>query len=290
MVIKNLTSQYYVIEKKKSNKDFDILYCRLMDSGGNKTFDMLRIKNRERIPFLIQTFTESENNQTFYDLHDCFSKNGCFYIVFVHSDSISLKEKLERENCILRERLEIGKNLLEKLIILAMPEFLQAEVMNPEKVLVASDLTVSFSYEIDSVNGIEGMDFQMVMAGIAQVMEVLFEKELTNRESEDIEKFIKLCHEYHFCDIMEFFQEYTKFYEVVSKQWEGGYISPHTFLFRIWEKIKKGFLIGRKWFFKIILIILVVFMIKYILTEDKKSGTDFSQIGTVQIGAEEDAG
>lgn len=290
MVIKNLSNQYYVVEKKKSTKDFDVLHCRLMseDTNSDKTYDLIKIKNREKMPYLIQMFTEKESNQTFFDMYDCFSKNGVFYIAFEHCNNPSLREKLKSERCILRERLEIGKNVLERAILLAMPDFLQAQVMNPDNVLVGSDTSAAFSYVISSISDAENGNFDMVMSSVAELMEFLFAPEIEKEESEDIKKFIETCYEYRFKDMLEFYQEYSKFYDVVCKQAAGGFIKPNTLLFRIWNKIKIIFVKSKKWILRIIVIILVIFLLKTILEPEKKSGTKFDRIGTVEIESTED--
>lgn len=288
MIIKNLNNQYYVIEKKKANKDFDILYCRLMNSDTNKgrTVDLIKIKNREKMPFLIETFTEKDNTATFYDMYECFSKNGFFYIVFEHSDSPSLREKLSQEHCSLRERLEIGKNLLEKAILLAMPEFLQAEIMNPDNILVSNDITVSFSYEISTLSKEENTGFEMIMANVTVVMEALFATELERNESEDIRKFIETCNEYRFRDFMEFYQEYSRFYDVITTQDAGGFIKPNTLIFKIWDKVKSIFVKSKGIVVKIVILILIIYMVQAIFATEKKQGTDFNMIGTVEIEKE----
>lgn len=288
MVIKNPKNQYYVIQKVKSSRDFDVLHCRLLDTEDTATYDLLRIKNREKMPYLIEIFTEQADYQTFYDLFECFSAYGQFFIAFVHNDSQSLKNKLESEQCILRERLEIGKNLIEKVILYSMPDFLQADILNIDNILVSPDLTVSFSYNISSLENIKEADFSKIIENFIPVMEKLFLREIEKQESADILKFIETCHEYHFRDMLEFYQEYKKLYDVILSRSEEGFIKPNTILFRIWNKIKEEFVKWKGRIIKIILLILLIAMIKVIFTEETKSGTDFSKIGTVEIGMEAD--
>lgn len=291
MIIKNFNNQYYVIEKRKSTSDFDILYCKLIDddSGKEKYFDLIKIKNREKMKYLIQAFTEKESNYTFYDLYECFSKNGFFYIAFIHVKGQSLREKLSSERCTLRERLEIGKNIMERAILLSMPLFLQNEVMNPDNIIVSSDLSISFSYEISSLPNSSEMKFDLIMDNLTSVMEFLFSVEIERNESEDIKKFIETCNEYNFKDFLEFFQEYTRFYDVIISQDAGGFIKPNTLLFRIWKKIKHFFVKAKGILIKIVLLILIIFMLKTIFATEEKQGTDFKRIGTVDIEKEKNS-
>lgn len=291
MIIKNFNNQYYVIEKRKATADFDILFCKLIDdhSGQEKYFDLIRIKNRKKMQYFMRIFTEKESNYTFSDMYDYFSKNGFFYIAFMHTKSQSLREKLNSERCILRERLEIGKNILERAILLSMPAFLQNEITNPDNILVASDLSVSFSYEISSIPESPQVEFDVIMEKLTNVMEFLFSVEIEKNESDDINKFIETCNEYKFKDFMEFFQEYSKFYDVILNKDTGGFIKPNTLLFRIWKKMKYYFVKIKGILIKIVLLILIIFALKAIFATEKKEAVDFTDIGTVKIGIEKDS-
>lgn len=284
MIIKNLKNQYYVIQKLKSHKDFDILHCRILESKENTTYDVVKIKNRQLMPHLIEVFTEELDNQTFYDLFECFSKSGMFYIVFKHGEGISLEDKLMNEHCTLRERLEIGKNILERIILLAMPDFLLYEILNSNNTYIEKDLTISFSYQIKTLDYTDQLEFSKIMKKVTELMELLFHDEIERKESEDIGHFIEMCNEYNFTGFLEFYQEYIKFYDVICKQSDGGFIKPNTLLFRIWEKTKKVFHKTKKYFIAALFVILFIILVKSLFTEENKTGTDFDKIGSVKIG------
>lgn len=291
MVIRNLKHKYYVIENIDRMDNFHILRCELIDEEAeperspSKTshYDLLEIADEEMMPALVQELTQPNAYQTFQDLFEYFSSDGKFYLAMVHRDASSLRSKLGEEQCSLRERLEIGKNLAERIILLGMPDFLQSAVLHEEQILVAGDLTVSFSYLIDELTFAEEIEFSVLIRQMTAVLEQLFKKEIANKESKDILAFMETCRDYEFKDWLEFYQEYSKLYDAVLTQSEQGFIKPNTFLFVLWEKIKKIFNKLKGIVIKIILLLLFIFMMKSILEKPEPSGVDFLRIGTVEI-------
>ena len=110
MTIQTLKHQYEILQKINTTDQIDQFLCT-EELTENKTlyFDIFKVKQRNLIAKLILIFTEQMSNVAFEDFYECFSKDGALYLVFVHNEAVSLRQKLQREVCNLQERMQMGK-------------------------------------------------------------------------------------------------------------------------------------------------------------------------------------
>lgn len=287
MKIQTLKHEYYILQKVWKTKNIEFFYCKdESQPEGKQYFNILRVKERELTLKLIVIFTEQMKHTAFEDFFECFSKDGELYLVFFHKDAQKLSEKLEKEECVLKERLEIGKKLLEKILLLDMPEFILYEVLREDSLLITSALDICFYYELKEIEFYETVTKKAVDARLAATFQKLFEFELIQESCEEIPDFLERVLDGKYGTFMQLYQEYVKMAERLLEK--GKLLRPNTIWFRIWEKIKKFWKKLKPILFTSLIVLFFGFLF-YSLMHPKQSAEnrfDFKQIGSRTISSD----
>jgi hypothetical protein len=228
---------------------------------------------------------ELKEQSSFTDFYDCFSKDGFLYLVFLHNDYPLLVKKLDNERCELKERLEIGKMLLEHILMLNMPDFILYDALSESGVTVSPALEVQFNYSLTSIRQYQTIGIAEVKKRIGILFTHLFEYELKKEASVDIEDFIEELKELEFKNYFEIFKKYEALYEKLSAGDLIQKIKPHTFLFRLWDRIKGLGKYVKPLVSAAIVLLIAGYLIYSILNKkvDEATVFNFEQIGTVTI-------
>lgn len=281
MVIQNLKHEYEIIQKVLETDTIEYLLCK---ETGKELLDMIRIKERSLTVKLIVPFSEQMSNVSFKDFRECFSYEGDLVLVFNHVEAKTMYKKLDEEECVLKERLEIGKNLFSKIILLNMPDFLLYEALYPDNVMVKATMDVEFAYIPYEIAEFEAHGFDEVCDSLADLMSKLFKREIDLKIGTKIEDFVKNLDEHLYNDYLEIFHDYQELMEWYLD--ENNQLKPNTFWFKLWEKIK---LVAKKikpWLVVIIIFILLGYVLYLMFRpvnkpiEDKY---DYIRIGNVEI-------
>ncbi|HHV12873.1 MAG TPA: hypothetical protein GXX75_21595 [Clostridiales bacterium] len=289
MVINTLKHNYYVIHKLEENQELEALLCKEVTPQEGKDPDqryrVIRLKNLPLTYQVLPFFMELLNSREFTDYYDCFSKDGCLHLVFLQQDYPLLVDKLERERCDLRERLEIGKKLLSRILMQNMPDFILYDALAKESLCVSPSLEVAFRYSLASLADYRTIGISQVRQRLVPVFLALFDYELQKEASVDIEEFIEGLRIRDYRSYVDIYREYDGLYgRLVS----GGLIAkikPRTFLFRLWDRIKSLFKYMKAVVAALLLIAIAAYLIYTIYNQPVDTATvfNYNQIGTVWI-------
>lgn len=301
MVISIPNHDYFVIQKLLDNETQDIFLCCEISSRDDfsseelneqlqKKYRIIRVKDRKIIYELLPFFVELREHTVFSDYCGCFSKDGFLNLIFACSEQPDLFSKLDNERCMLRERIDIGKNLLEKILMLNMPDFILYDALAEENVTVSKALDVSFNYQLLSLKNHGVLGISDVSERLLVLFKKLFEYELLREASIDIQAFIDELSAKSYSNYFEIYKSYEELYDKLLTGELIAAIRPNTFLFRLWDRIK-GF--GK--YVKPILTVLVLLLIAgYLLYTimhkpvDAAKVFNYEQIGTVEISTGND--
>jgi hypothetical protein len=285
MVINTLKHNYYVIHKLNEDQEFETHLCYEVDKNTQNRYRVLRLKSKDLTYQLISVFMELKEQSSFTDFYDCFSKDGFLYLVFLHNDYPLLVKKLDNERCELKERLEIGKTLLEHILMLNMPDFILYDALSESGVTVSPALEVQFNYSLTSIRQYQTIGISEVKKRICILFTHLFEYELKKEASGDIEDFITELKELEFKNYFEIFKKYEALYEKLSTGDLIQKIKPHTFLFRLWDRIKGLGKYVKPLVSAAIVLLIAGYLIYSIMNKkvDEATVFNFEQIGTVTI-------
>ena len=282
MTIQTLKHQYEIVQKIRTTDQIDQFFCIEETDNKKLYFDIFKIKQRNLVVKLILPFTEQMSNIAFEDYYECFSKDGALYLVFVHNEAISLRQKLQGEVCNLQERMQIGRKILEKILLLNMPDMMSYDVLDANRIQVTPALDISFLYELEEIEQFEQLNFSAVRQKFVTLFEVLFERELLLDISEKIPAFLDYIRE-ESSSYLDIYQTYIRLMEQLQKPEEA--LKPNTLWFRLWNRIKKLAVKLRGVFATIVVIAVAGYLIYSILNPAPNQADKFcfQRIGTVTI-------
>lgn len=279
MVIRTSDKEYPVIGVQNTNEQFDIYICR--NVGGKGFYRILSVKDGSKFPEIVSFLNDSVSRDAFTDYDGYFIDDGKLCIVMRYTQGIALGTKLATESVPFKERLELGRKILEKAVLQEIPDYFLAKCFTPEQIVVESDLSVSFNYPIEDI--ITNRQ-QKCRGNIEQVLRLLFDKELERKVPQLLMDFFKslpeLCNQ-RLLDI------YSEYYALMGQleEYDAEADQPKTFWFRLWSKIKKVLKVLKKVLIILLVLASIAYLIYTILDPGKDKGSDghFKAIGTVEI-------
>ena len=149
MTIRTSEKIYPVVGIKEQNENYDIYICR--DAATRELCSILRLKDSTLFPVLVNWLTDISEHASFTDYRGYFMDSEMLCIVLRYSQGITLAAKLTTESVPLRERLEIGRKILEKIILQDIPDSFLSKCLDPEQIIIGNDLSVSFNYPVSDI-------------------------------------------------------------------------------------------------------------------------------------------
>lgn len=288
MIIESMTHRYYVICRESVCETYDIYRCRELNEAAKEAYLVYCVKETELIKALARAFTGEEDFGNFEEYYECFSSCGMLCLVFCHYEQTTLARKLRDETCSLAERTAIGKKLLQRLLILDMPDFLMSEVLSVDHILVDASLSIHFRYQLEGILLAGEQRTEKIYRGMADIFTALFAEEIALEKCSEIPVFIQGLtsgeHGGEAQGLLQVYQEYEALEELLAKVSGGGHIRPNTFWFRVWDKIKLAFPVVKKVVFCLVAAALAGYLIYGILfPRYTKECLKFDAIGTLPI-------
>lgn len=281
MVIRNLSKQYRVIREWKRSDDIVQYTCREEEEQRDCSVAVQSLKqiSGEEVRFLMAQV----NNSQFQDFIDFFTDAQNLYVVTSWSREKNLKEKLE-ESCSLKERMEIGKNLLEYMVLFDIPSYFVSRAMEMELVTVSASLEIRLNYDLSDLPDFGQTDFQKAAEKLGDILGQLYEEELSIRAFPPMETCIYDMKNGGFSSILEIYGRFQGIYrEWADKKKEQ--LEPESLPFRLWKKIKAAGNLGKKAAALAIVLLAIAYLAVSIQQLFKEPGTavNYSQIGTLKI-------
>lgn len=279
MIIHTYEHDYPISSVKETNNTYDCYICRNLTEGG--FCRVMSIKDKSYFPGLVSWLTETVNRDTFTDYLEHFNYGDTLCIVMRYTQGLSLTDKLATESLSVMERAEIGRRILEKIVLQEIPDYFLSKCIDPDCIMVSPDLTINFNYPIEDIIGSRECD---PMTGIDKLLRLLFARELERKVPEAVVSFFGKLPELLELTVIEIYGEY---HEMIGELTENPETDeePRSVWYKLWNNAKKIWRVLKK----IIMLALIVLAVVYlIITIDgvKSSSTrkaNFDRIGTVTI-------
>lgn len=283
MIIQSLEKEYTVINYVFSDDNVERYICK--EDTGSRKYIVLRIKNRMWIRKTTKFLMQQMENQYFTDFVSCFFSEESLYVVMNDAQGISLEKKLEDEKCCLQERIQIGRNILERIMILSMPEYFLQDCLKPEAIILSPALEVNFRYELSEISEYDNFHFLLVQNKLGDLFEILFSEELKKGVLPPGKRFCNSLKKGKYQNIIEIYAAYESMTKAVQDLPPETLILPKTWSFRIWDRVRKYFRPLRKIGALLLMLLAIVFLLYSIQKSMQEEGEVqvFQSIGTLEI-------
>lgn len=283
MLIQTYERGYQVISHVLSNDLGEIYICQ--DISADREYTILRIKAKDIVADLM-VYINQNIKETFVYFIERFVFEGDLCLVFQYHRGLSLSAKLNHEYCSLSERMTIGKQILDRIVLLDMPLYFLKNCLSGERIIVRPSLDVSFNYVPSDIRYFAAVDDRAVFTAFTAIFDLLFADELTKQSAPPLNQFYTELHKEQHFDSIELYKQYTQMCREVELIPEEEINQPKSKWFLLWEKIKKS--LGA--FKKVLGIALLVVSVMYLAytISDAVNPTitqvqHFEFIGTLEI-------
>ncbi len=286
MLIQSLEQTFTVIQLLSSS-DLSVSYlCRDYAQQNPSDYLLVQVKEPELVKRIVPVFMEFTREDTFKDFAGSFPKDGSVYGVFHYSSFPTWAQKRERESCGLMERLEIAKNLLDKMLLYRMPLYFQRHVLTPDRVCVAPSLEIGFRYELQDIGFCFSVTQEQVSLAFQQFFEDLFSEELELQSSQSLEEFVLDCVK---ADSLEdLYRRFIPLYQSLREQLGKPQTRPpqrNSKAFQIWEIVKDAVRLLRPVLAAAVILAVIIYLIATwnVGSQQADGAGTISYIGTVEI-------
>lgn len=283
MIIQTLLEKYHIIKYSFSDSNEERFIGE--SESSNEKYTIVRVKNKAWIVKSVQFLMGQRKNSHFTDFISCFMSEDSLHVVMKYAEGISLKEKLENEVCPLQERMAIGKNILDRIMILNMPDYFLQDCLKEESIILGHGLCVNFQYGLWDLADYQKANFDKVQIRLYRVFLSLFSEEITGRILPGLEQFCNTLQTKSYQEIMEIYTAYDELCKTVQSMEPEERTAPMTWGFRAWEKMKR-FLPAVKKFFAALLMVLAIGFLILEIRESMEAGQEkkiFESVGTLNL-------
>lgn len=278
---------FHVIHVREMEYGNQIMYCS-DEKGGEYT--ILHFVQEKCVRSLLPLFYALQDNRAFEDYKGCFTNNEELYAVFYKRNGMPLKRLLQEENISLEQRIMLGRQLLEKILLWKLPEFLICQILDPQYILLKGEEIV-FDYGWKFFAGDAG-NMTMVNKAMAVLFRELFSEEVNNALSPGFMGLLDYLERDKPEDFFEIYEEYNRICNVMP-----GEIMEHVTILQRWKQ--KISLWGERILppvkavlFIAVYILAVVMLLEEMHKKDKEKeeiqGVVFESIGTLPVQKAED--
>lgn len=284
MLIQTFERGYKVISHVLTFDIGEIYICR--DIAADREYTLVCIKDRAVVPALMEYLTAMVNPRIFNDYIEHFVFDDNFFIVLRYYRGVTLHEKLKGEYCSLRERLQIGAKMLERMLLLDMPEYFQKNCLTESNIIVKPSLDVFFNYVPNDITSFAAADDEGVLKAVLGVFSRLFADELVRKSAPPLNDFYYALQNEQRFNCMEIYQEYTRMRREVEDIPEEEIEKPKSKWFVLWERVKAKLVVLKKMLAVVLLVLAFIYLIYTIdksIHPDFKANNNYGYIGSVKI-------
>lgn len=283
MMIQTLGRKYNVIRYVYSDSNTERYICMEEEEGTNYT--VIRIKNRMWIMRTMEFLMRQMENHAFTDFVSCFASGEYMHVVMKYAEGIPLKGKLQDENCPLEERMAIGKAILDKIMLLNMPDYFLQDCLKQESIIVSPALEINFRYCLSDINQYGRVQFRDVQICLRRLFEALFGWEMDRRVLAPASRFCSLLKRGEYQDILAVYADYGAICREIGDIPAVELATPRTRGFLAWERIKRCFAPVKKILFLLVMLCAVFFLVYSVYESMQEGGRKelFEYIGTLEI-------
>lgn len=283
MIIHTARNSYLMIGYMEQGARSELCLCENTESG--RRCLMARIMDPDLIHGSAGFLYEQAGNSAFTDFVECAVSEENLLAIFAYPQGQCLEEKLFEEYVGAAERLDIVKNVLERLILQNIPAYFAARCLRPGGVWAKRSGEVFFLYDVAGAE--RGADFGMreVSAAFCSLLERLFAEELKKEAVPDLKKFLAELQEDSFSDYMELYRRFQEIQQALLELPQEALFMPKTWIFRVWDRMKRYFKPLKKLAALVLFIAALVYMVWTIRTASQPAVSMdlLDQIGTLDI-------
>lgn len=285
MIVRTLERRFAVLRVLCSNQNREIYVCQDLEEEGARLCTLARFRDPALNCQLLPMLARQQDNPAFEDYLGLFTQDGDLYARFRYSEAPTLAQRLERGDLGLRERLEIGGNLLERMALLNMPAPLQFEALQEGNVTVDAALQVRFNYVLGSMAAFFNVNMDFVCLQTWELLHALFASELSARAVPELEAYLRQLKGSSFKTYLEMYTGYDRVRKKLLERSLDRPVEPATWLFRLWNRIKKLSWFVRPVLAGLVLVAALCYLLYTLLLPPQPKGTPvfFNHIGTVEI-------
>lgn len=282
MVIETYDKAYTVVQHGMSDMQKEIYVCR--NEEDKQLYTVIRIKDKKITNRIIEFICEQKNNRKFSDLVDNFVYKEELHVVFTYAEGTCLEKRL-KQNCTLEERMEIGKKLLEKLVLYQLPFYFQCQCLKMENIYQTDALDIRFRYTLEDIEEYDTYTVQTASAYLYQILKNLFDKELKKNVLDPMKEFLKMVQRGEEEDTLKMYRMYCDVCEKIKEIPPEDMLTSRNKLFFFWQKVKSLHGIIRGSIMVLVFLFVFGYMVYHIYQSFQVKGYEkhFESIGTVLI-------
>lgn len=278
-----LNENFEVIHIKQMEQEYEILQCQAADK--KEEYTVLHFMNEQYVKKMLPPFFSLMDNHIYEDYKGCFTKEEDLYLVFYKKKGISLAGLLQERILSAEHKIQIGKHVLEKILLWNLPEFMVCQLLCMGRVLIDGDEVV-FDYEWEQQALLEA-DMKLVNERVAAFTKQLFQREIEYSVGHGVTELAAYLEEGKAEDIFAIYEAYCSLLDGLSVKEEEYVSGVKRLRQKLLKGIKKGLEIG-----KILLLCIAYFAAVWLLVqgiqEERKEkqeaqGVVFEKIGTLTI-------
>ncbi len=279
MVIYTYGHEYPVTSVQKTTDEYNCYICTDSVNGG--FCRIISIKNKALFPELVSWLSKTVDPSVFTDYIEHFIYDDMLCIVMKYTQGVTLADKNDTEPMSLKERLELCRKILERAVLLDIPDYFLDKCMDTGNIIVAADLSVSFNYPIE--------DIIVMRDGAAikrteMLLRLMFAREIERKVPDELMKFFDEMPDLAGSNMIEL---YSRYYMMMTRliERDAGDEEPKSIWYRIWDKLKSLWAVIKRVLMFLLLAVAVVYLIFTINTSGSstKQSKTFDSIGTVTI-------
>ncbi len=279
MVIYTYGHEYPVTSVQKTTDEYNCYICTDSVNGG--FCRIISIKNKALFPELVSWLSKTVDPSVFTDYIEHFIYDDMLCIVMKYTQGVTLADKNDTEPMSLKERLELCRKILERAVLLDIPDYFLDKCMDTGNIIVSADLSVSFNYPIE--------DIIVMRDGAAikrteMLLRLMFAREIERKVPDELMKFFDEMPDLAGSNMIEL---YSRYYMMMTRliERDAGDEEPKSIWYRIWDKLKSLWAVIKRVLMFLLLAVAVVYLIFTINTSGSstKQSKTFDSIGTVTI-------
>lgn len=286
MLIFSQDAEYQVLYRRQEATDFELLICQNRKEAADMEYTLLYFFQKEDVRRLVEkNRIKQEITGNFVDFKESFLWKDGLVMVFLRRMGTPLHYWLKKDPAPLSLRLEIGKRLLERLLLLNMPEYLLCNILIPDCILVTDALEVAMNYEPKEMLWTEGEFPNLLRNRFYQIFILLFQKEEQEHSSPEIHGFLERFRQEPYEDVFRIYQMYDWMQTELAGRSDINQLKPRTWLFRLQTLGIRGLQVVEKLAVPVIVLVGMILTIYLVCNPVQEEAEEkvIEQIGTLKI-------
>lgn len=198
MFISSLKRDYFLFQTLNELGDVKSFVAK--DPNTKSLFLINQIANRSLINTHIKELMSLEEERILEEFADLFTFDSNLYLAFKFTRPNPLVEYLHNNELSFAEKIELLKSYFFEMSALNnLPLVLKIALTDPDNINVHSDGHVYFNFLLKAEHFKTPMETSSFYSGIAQIIQTVFEKELTAKKGQKLQIIIEKCYKnlYH---------------------------------------------------------------------------------------------